>query len=269
MKPQNELALIIAYYLSRLDKKGYLALGYKSFNEATIRIGGILDVKPNTVKNMRDEFDPYHQNSRIGWKRELRGSRLKILKAFQETDDETILEVVKEILFNKEFKNSEEYGDIRTLFGNKRQKSHPGFPIFVLRGPTGKAAESLFIKHFQDTVQPVSGQFIDSRDLGGGYDFEIQNENGSYFIEVKGLSSSTGGILFTNKEWQTALKYGEKYYLVIVKNISTTPELIIIKNPALKLKAQKNVYTTLQVSWAVSDKTLAHSGELPIPVSAK
>src|SRR3989339_107680 len=263
MKPQNELALIVAYYLSRLDKKGYLALVYKSFNEATKKIGGILDVKPNTVKNMRDEFDPYHQNSRIGWKRELRGSRLKILKAFQETDDETLLEVVKEILYSKEFKKSEEYGDIRTLFGDKKQKSYPESPIFILRGPTGKSAESLFMKHFQNTAQPVKGKLIDGRDLGGGYDFEIQNKSGSYFIEVKGLSSSAGGILFTNKEWQTALKYGEKYYLIIVKNISTTPELIIIQNPALKLKAQKSVYTTLQVSWAVSDKTLSHSGELP------
>ncbi|MDO8495236.1 MAG: DUF3883 domain-containing protein [bacterium] len=258
MKPQNELALVIAYYLSRFDKNGYLTLGYKSFNEAAREVGRILDVKPNTVKNMRDEFDPYHQNSRIGWKRELRGSRLKILKAFQETDDETLLEIVKEILYNIEFKKSEEYGDIRTLFGDKKQGSYLRSPIFILRGPTGKNAESLFMKHFQNTTQPVKGKLIDCRDLGSGYDFEIQNENGSYFIEVKGLSLSTGGILFTNKEWQTALRYGGKYYLVIVKYISVSPEIIMSQNPTLKLKAQKNIYTTLQVNWTISNKILSN-----------
>ncbi|MFA6550701.1 MAG: hypothetical protein WCT36_05115, partial [Candidatus Gracilibacteria bacterium] len=104
MRPQNELALIVAYYLSRLDKQGYLLLGYKSFMDATKGVGLILGVKPRTIQGMRDEFDPYHQNNRVGWERELRGSRLKILKTFQETDDEALLEIVKEILHNKEFK---------------------------------------------------------------------------------------------------------------------------------------------------------------------
>jgi len=34
---------------------------------------------------------------------------LKVLKTFQETDDATLLEIVKEILTNKEFKITEEY----------------------------------------------------------------------------------------------------------------------------------------------------------------
>ena len=82
MKPQNELALVVAYYLSRLDREAVASLGYKSFNEAAEDIGKILDVKPNTIKNMRDEFDYSMQNSRIGWRRELRGSRLKVFHTF-------------------------------------------------------------------------------------------------------------------------------------------------------------------------------------------
>ena len=77
MKPQNELALIVAYYLSRFDKQGYSLLGYKTFMDATKGIGLTLGVKPRTIQGMRDEFDPYNQNNRIGWERELRGSRLK------------------------------------------------------------------------------------------------------------------------------------------------------------------------------------------------
>jgi hypothetical protein len=257
MKPQNELALIIGYYLSRMDKEGYSLLGYKTFSEATIKIGEILKVKKNTIKNMRDEFDPYHQNDRIGWKRELRGSRLKILKAFQETDDVTLLEIVKEILNNKEFKNTEEYQDIHTLFGERKEQSKVvSSPIFILRGPTGKAAEAFFIEYFKNKALPISGKIIDSRDLGCGYDFEIQNDKQSYFIEVKGLASADGGILFTNKEWQMALKHREKYYLIIVKNLSDIPILTMIQNPASKLMPKKNIHTTIQVSWSVSKKDL-------------
>lgn len=257
MKPQNELALIVGYYLSRMDKEGYSLLGYKTFSEATIKIGKILGVKKNTIKNMRDEFDPYHQNNRIGWKRELRGSRLKILNAFQETDDVALLEIVKEILNNESFKSTEEYSDIHALFGegdkNARDKRSP---VFILRGPTGKAAEAFFLEYFKNKSLPASGNIIDTRDFGCGYDFEIQNGEQSYFIEVKGLASTDGGILFTNKEWQTALRYGEKYYLIIVKNLSDIPELVTIQNPALKLQPKKNIHTTIQVSWSISGKNL-------------
>jgi len=257
MKPQNELALIVGYYLSRMNKEGYSVLGYKTFSEATIKIGEILGVKKNTIKNMRDEFDPYHQNDRVGWLRELRGSRLKILKTFQETDDETLLEIVKEILNNKEFEKTEEYKDIHSLFNEKEHdKIKTNNPIFILRGPTGRAAEIFFIEYFKNTGLPISGELIDCRDLGVGYDFEIQNNEGKLFVEVKGLASNDGGVLFTNKEWQTALNYREKYCLIIVKNVSSTPEIKIIQDPASQFNPKKNIRTVLQVSWSLSGKNL-------------
>jgi hypothetical protein len=257
MKAQNELALIIAYYLSRFDKEGYSLLGYKSFLDATKGIGLILDVKPRTIQGMRDEFDPYHQNNRVGWVRELRGSRLKIIKTFQETDDATLLEIIKEILENKEFKSTEEYKDIHTLFSEREELTKTeASPVFILRGPTGKAAETFFQEYFKNKALPAPGKIIDSRDFGCGYDFEIQGDNQSYFIEVKGLASADGGILFTNKEWQTALKHGKNYYLIIVKNLSATPELVTIQNPASKLKPKKNIHTTIQVNWTITGKHL-------------
>jgi len=259
MRPQNEIALIIAYYLSRLDKRGYLLLGYKSFNEAAKKIGAILDVKPNTIKNMRDEFDPYNQNSRIGWKRELRGSRQKVMEALQETDENILFEMVKEMLFSKDFKNSEEYDNIRTIFKDKGKFSkNRKPPIFIVRGPTGKAAESIFVKYFHKTKKPVDGKLLDCRELGCGYDFKIKNNKEKPgFVEVKGLFSKSGGILFTNKEWQTALEHRERYYVVLVKNISAVPEIVIIQDPASKINARKNIYTTIQVNWGVSEKELS------------
>ena len=256
MKAQNELALIVGYYLSRLDKSGYLLLGYSNFSGAVKKIGEILNVKPNTIKNMRDEFDPYHQNRRIGWKRELRGSRQKTLKAFQDTDDDALVEIVKEILDNQNFKKTEEYQDIHSIFKDKKKYKGGRSPVFILRGPTGKAAEAAFIEYFKKNSMPVLGELIDTRDLGCGYDFEIRNKEGSFFIEVKGLSSTVGGVSFTNKEWRKASIHKDKYYLIIVSNISVSPEFRILCDPASKLKVKKSIFTTIQVNWSVSKKSL-------------
>lgn len=255
MKSNNQLALVVAYYLSRGDKKAYLNLGYKSFSQAIKAIGEILGVKVNTIKNMRDEFDPYHDNGRVGWLRELRGSRLKVLRSFQEIDDETLLEIVKGILFDEEFKKSEEYMEIEALFRDKKKPAEQA-PIFILRGPTGRKAETLFMELFIKDKKPVEGELIDMRDHGCGYDFEIRNKTGPWFVEVKGLADGSGGILFTNKEWQTAIKSKEKYFLVLVRNLSHVAEFNFIQNPAQKLKTKKNIYTTVQLNWSVSKKNL-------------
>jgi uncharacterized protein DUF3883 len=259
LKPQNELALIVAYYLSRLDKAAHINLGYKSFNESARMIGDLLDVKPNTIKNMRDEFDYHLENSRIGWKRELRGSRLKVLQAFQMTDDEELLEIVREILDNKEWQNSDSYKDIQIIL-DESEKSSKKEKIFILRGPTGKSAENYYINLFQENPIPSRGNLIDCRDLGCGYDFRIATDSGKeLYIEVKGLAEHSGGILFTDKEWRTARKYSDNYYLVIIRNVSTNPTIEVIQDPAKKLEPKRNIYTSVQVSWSVSDKALKNT----------
>jgi len=256
MKPQNELALVVAYFFSRLDRRGYVLLGYKNFTDATRRVGEILGVKVNTIKNMRDEFDPYHQNNRIGWKRELRRSRLKVVETFQGTDDDVLLEIVKGILSGES--SEEVFKDIHLLFGESAvNKSTPvSKHAFIIRGPTGKAAERFFIEYFNKNQLPITGELVDMREMGCGYDFGINNGGEKYFIEVKGLASNGGGILFTNKEWKVARDRKDKYYLVVVRNVSNSPRLSIIQNPASKLKAKRNIYTTIQVNWNVSQRVL-------------
>jgi hypothetical protein len=261
MKANHQLALIVSYYLSRCDRDGYVNLGYSSFNEATKNIGEILDVKVNTIKNMRDEFDPYHENTRVGWLRELRGSRLKVLESFQDTDDNTLLEIVRGILFDHDFRKSDEYKEIGRLFEEKDSVSDQK-RAFVLRGPTGKKAELAFIEFFNSYKKPIAGTLIDRRDEGCGYDFEIVSQDKSVFIEVKGLAAESGGILFTNKEWQIASKNQDNYYVVLVSNLSDVPEFKFIQNPAGKLKARKNIYTTVQLNWSVTDKDLRDSTDI-------
>jgi hypothetical protein len=48
----------------------------------------------------------------------------------------------------------------------------------------------------------------------------------------------------------------ESYFLVIVRNISTSPVITIIQNPASVFSPKKNVFTTVQVRWNLSDADL-------------
>jgi hypothetical protein len=258
MKESHKLALIVAYYLSRCDREAVRNLGYSTFAQATKEIGTILGVKQTTIKNMRDEFDPYHDNSRVGWLRPAIGSRAKVMQTFQDTDDDTLHEIVKEILSNKTFSETEAYTDITALLSEPDQKKNhaAALGIYIPRGATGRSAENLFREYFEREQQPVAGTLIDRRDEGCGYDFEIRAAETSYFIEVKGLAAEEGSILFTNKEWNTALRAKEKYYVVLVRDISNNPVFEVIQNPATQLTPKKNIYTTLQLSWAVSSATL-------------
>ena len=256
MKPQNELALVVAYYLSRLDREAVASLGYKSFNEAAEDIGKILDVKPNTIKNMRDEFDYSMQNSRIGWRRELRGSRLKVFHTFQMTDDNELTEIVREILTNKKWVETDSYNDLKSILARDDQGfKTPG--AFILRGPTGKKAEQHFMEVFSASPFPKSGELVDCRELGCGYDFEIKSSDGqAYYVEIKGLAGNDGGILFTDKEWRTAKKHINNYYVVIISDLTFNPTIKTIQDPTAKLTPNRNVYTTIQVNWSVPKSAL-------------
>ena len=92
-------SLAVAYYLSRVNMKAVHDLGYKSFSEAFNKLAEILGQKPATIKNMRDEFDPYFENGRVGWyQRQLRASRKEIFEMFKDVSDAALADVVKNIL---------------------------------------------------------------------------------------------------------------------------------------------------------------------------
>lgn len=256
MKKQNSLALIVAYYLSKYDRIAYKSLGYGSITKTHIEIGHILNVNPNSVNNMRDEFDPVHDNQRVGWyQRGLRPSRQKVIELLQGLSEEELRDVVLEILNNPHFLNSDEGSEIVSSLERKTSKREKPV-VFTPRGPTGKKAEEYFINYHRDSGQPVIVKLKDTRDLGCGYDFEIHNKKNIFYIEVKGLDSVDGSISFTSKEWDVAYKFGQKYFLVVIRNVSSEPEFQIVQNPACKLNANKNIYTTVQVQWNVSNSQL-------------
>jgi hypothetical protein len=244
MKKSNYLTMVVAYYLSKYNDSAYKALNHGTKTKTHEAIGYALGVNKNTVKNMRDEFDPLHENKRAGWyQRDLRPSRQKIVELYQHLQEEELRDLVLEILENKNALDGDTSPDLIEVLDETNAN-----PIFIVRGITGRKAEEIFLEFHKRNALPLHGEIIDKRDYGCGYDYEISGESKAY-IEVKGLDGDSGGISFTSKEWDVAQKEGEKYFLVLIKNVSSTPTVEIIQNPAKTLKPKKYIFTTVQIRW--------------------
>ncbi len=255
MENNHKLGLYVAYYLARFDDIAYKNLSYGNQVDTHNKIGELLSVNPNTIKNWRDEFDPLFEH-RAGWyQRPLSSSRIRVAEALENLDETQIHEIVNDILTGKiqnEKSELDQLLNILSIFEKKTETTK-----FILRAPTGKAAENYFIKFYSENKKPFNGKLIDCRDLGVGYDFRIETLNKNYFVEVKGLSEISGGILFTNKEWTVANIEKECYFLCIISNLNEQPKLKFIQNPAIRLNPKKNIYTTIQINWSVSQTQFA------------
>ncbi|MBC5796391.1 HNH endonuclease [Sphaerospermopsis sp. LEGE 00249] len=94
-------AYIVSYYLSRFDKDAYTKLGFGNQGETHIKISSIFEIPPNTLKNFRDAFDPYHENNRKGWwQRDLWRVEKEIFNGFKTYSENELYELVCKILSN-------------------------------------------------------------------------------------------------------------------------------------------------------------------------
>ncbi|MEM3543913.1 MAG: DUF3883 domain-containing protein, partial [Candidatus Micrarchaeia archaeon] len=72
-------------------------------------------------------------------------------------------------------------------------------------------------------------------------DIRSQDENGNYrYIEVKARAKE-GNIALTPNEWIMAQRLKEEYWLYIVINVASNPQLYTLQNPAAKLKPDEVV----------------------------
>jgi hypothetical protein len=253
MEPNHKLTLYISYYLARFNNEALANLGYQTWNAAFDDISNRLDVKSHSVKNWRDEFDPLFGH-RAGWyQRPMTPSRVKVAQALEDLTEVQIRELVKDILSGKIKQDPDEEDQLLSIINDDKDKIHRKY---VVRTPTGRAAEEFFIQNHLINGQPKSGNLIDCRDLGSGYDFIIQTHDDEFFIEVKGLTEVSGGVLFTDKEWRTAMEKSDRFILCIVKNLQDKPAIYFIANPYQRLKAKKNIYTTIQINWSISENEI-------------
>lgn len=259
MDDNHKKALIIAFYLSKFDRMAYKHLKFGNMTDTHKKIGIILNVNPNTIKNMRDEFDSVLDNGRKGWwQKPLSKTRLQTIEKFDNLSESSLNAIVVDILNKSNTQNEEVIKDVLITIddNNEYLKAKRCYSFSTSRGKTGLAAENYFISNYVDILQNIglkSCSYIDTRSCGCGYDFEIIADECKKYLEVKGLSGEQGSILFTDKEWNTALKFKEQYILLVVKNVNIKPEIKFIINPAEKYKPFPYIQQVVQINWILKD----------------
>jgi len=72
--------------------------------------------------------------------------------------------------------------------------------------------------------------------------FDIRSKDGEKvrYIEVKARAGE-GPVVLTTNEWLKAKRFREDYWLYVISNASTKPELYIIRNPYKNLKVKEKL----------------------------
>ena len=256
MTPENRLALIVALYLSKFDVVAYQALGYNNWTQALEIIGQQLGVKPNTVKQMREQFDPLYPNPRVGWyQRPMLRSRIETMQQFGELSLTSYTKLVQTILQGAHLPDQLEpilermKTPLPSAADSVAEQKKIETEYVNSRGKTGRLAEKYFIELFYANALPFQGELIDRRDDGCGYDFLIEGPT-LQAVEVKGLAPLKGNLLFTNREWETSQKL-PNYSVFLAFNLADKKEAWqqkIIASSDL-VGAVKVEQTVVQTSW--------------------
>lgn len=234
-------ALLIGYAMSRLDTQ-YLALrGLTSWQSAYKEASTALGVQPASLKNLRDEFDPFHSNGRAGWRsRAIRPDRQRILDEMTAVGGEALAALVDRLIAGDEDATNEA---IDSLSVTNRIAHNVAERLL-----TGRLAEEFFLTHSKSLVGLEAEALRDRRDNACGYDFGVKSDP-SMAIEVKGMKGLKGAIQFTDREWIEAGVRTSKYLVVVVGNLARSPKANIIADPCASLKATCRYRASLTATW--------------------
>ena len=239
----REKSILAGLYLSKFDTNGLHFLGFEGFTEAFNVIGLALGVKPASVKNYRDEFDPLFPNNRKGWhKRPIRDYCKDIYYAFGGLNLDDFAKLLKRIIYKEH--------DLDVLMEEVERKQGEKGNSFAKRLITGQAAEQYFKSKYKE-IQPFKDfEIEDTTKLGCGFDFRLFSPSIFYGVEVKGLNESSGGIALTNKEHSVASILQNRYFLFVVKNFKENPFHELYQNPVNgELVFSRVEQKTIQISW--------------------
>lgn len=233
-------ALVIGYAMSRLDQDYLVARHCSTWGQAYDQAAEALTRPAQTFKNLRDEFDPFHTNSRRGWQRPVRLDRQKVLEELRDVSEEALLELVDRILKRQDEVTAEA---IESLSPVNRVAHNVAERLL-----TGRLAEEFFLNNAHSLIQVEPTNLLDLRQAACGYDFGVRNRP-EWAIEVKGLQQTKGNILFTDREWSEARIRQENYWLVVVGNLAAQPAARIIHNPHAFLSAHSTYRQSIVVEW--------------------
>lgn len=236
--------IVTGLFLSKFDVEGLQALGFNGFSEAFNAIALSLNSSPASLKNYRDEFDPYFPNSRQGWhKRAIREYCKNIMDEFGDLNIDSFATFLKTEI--------SAIGDIEII----EEKVDPSEDnTFAKRLITGQAAERYFEAIYNKLPEFQDFNLVNTTGLGCGFDYKMLKDNYPFLaVEVKGMASSTGAIMLTSKEYKTAQFLENRFYLFVVRNFIEKPYHTVFQNPLKsKLVFDRRESLTVQVSWSAS-----------------
>lgn len=257
MELSHKKALVVAFYLSKFDRIAYENLRFGNMTSTHKKIGEILGVKHNTIKNMRDEFDSVLNNVRKGWwQKDLSKTRVQTIEKFNNLEENSLRELIQDILKYPELEEEPELKEIvQAINEDGEDKIKNNYSFSPARAETGQFAERFFIENHKqilsENLQLNDYECKDTRNQGCGYDFEITLGKVKKFIEIKGISTNNGGILFTDKEWSSALQHKSDYILIVIKDINKKPKVVVIQNPASIFNPRMRVQQIVQINWFI------------------
>lgn len=238
----REKLILVGLYLSKFDVNGLTALGFNGFAEAFNTIALSLKASPASLKNYRDEFDPYYPNPRKGWhKRPIRQYCKDLMNEFGEMGLVEFASIIKSKISVR--------GDIDLI---EEQMDSLESSSFAKRMVTGQAAEKYF-ETICHSVPPFENcKRVNTTFLGCGFDYKMVPSAGDYYVvEVKGMSAPTGPIQMTNKEYKAAEYFSDRFFLFVVRNFADKPVYSVFNNPlASPLKFERRESCSVQVSWS-------------------
>jgi hypothetical protein len=238
----REKSILAGLYLSKFDLEGLRRLGFDGFVEAFNVIGSALGVRPASVKNYRDEFDPLFPNRRKGWhKRPIRGYCKAIFDAFSGLDLEKFTNLLERFIYREP--------DLELLMEEVEAQQGED-RSFAKRLVTGQAAEQYFKSVYRQITFFKDLELEDTTKHGCGFDFRLRTTDSFYGVEVKGMSESSGSIALTNKEHSVASLLKSRFFLFVVKNFKENPFHELYQDPLNgRLLFNRVEQRTIQVSW--------------------
>ena len=215
-------SILIGLYLSKYSDIGLKELDLTSFQQAFNILGYSLGVKPASIKNYRDEFDPLFPNNRKGWhKRPIREYCKVYYDQYLNIDFEVFSDLIKSFfILNYQLEK----------FIKLTEKKDYSESISK-RLLTGKAAEEYFKLEYNKIEIFKSYEIADTTQMACGFDYKLSLLNDFYCIEVKGLNDNKGSIQLTEKEFNVAKNLKAKYCLFMVTNFKDKPVHNFIFDP--------------------------------------
>ncbi len=249
MDDAHKRTLVVAYYLSRFDKKGVQSLGFNTWNDAYDGIGKALGVPPATVKQIRDSFDPYCSPVRKGYhQRKVLRSRVQVMEAYSDLSGDAVYEIARDIVRGKG--DAVIYTAPIIATGKKDVGIMADNLAFAARLRTGEAAEEYFKAQYPTLPQFTGLELEDTRKLGTGFDFRVHGPKGFRAVEVKGVVGESGSIAFTDKEWSVAHYLKQDYILALVRSLDTAPALELTIDPATHIAVTRRSIESVSVYWS-------------------